>query len=62
MQIAEKDGMKLYAKIGEVKGGHAASLQTSLEDSVTDMWSIMYIYICIYVFMWSLRVVHHMYI
>ena len=43
MQSVEKDGMKLYAKLGEIKGEHAAKLQADLEDC--DRHGV-YIYIC----------------
>jgi hypothetical protein len=53
MLSVEKEGMKLYAKLGEVKGDHAAGLQTNLEDC--DRHGV-------YIYMWSLRVVHHIYV
>ena len=32
MQSVEKEGMKLYDKLGKIKGDHAARLMISLED------------------------------
>ena len=49
MQSVEKDGMKLYAKLGEIKGDHAAALQTNLEDC--DRHGVYNIYI----YVWSLK-------
>ena len=40
MSAVEKDGMKLYAKVGSVGGGESVRLQGNLEDFVAHMGPI----------------------
>jgi hypothetical protein len=49
MQSVEKEGMKLYDKLGATKGDHAARLMISLEDC--DRHGVYNIYI----YVWSLK-------
>ena len=51
MQSVENEGMKLYVKLGDIKGDHAAKLQADLEDC--DRHGVYNVYIYIYIFLLS---------
>ena len=40
MSAVEKDGMKLYSKVGTISGGESLRLQHNLEDFVAHMGPI----------------------